>query len=285
VTFRFIAAEKASDPIRTLCRALAVSPSGYYAWRSRPVSRRSETDIGLRHAIRVAHAASRGRYGSPRVHRVVRAQGHAVGRNRVIRLMRAEGLSARARRRFRVTTDSQHAWSVPANLVRRQFRPAAPNHVWAADITYLETAEGWLYLAVVLDLFSRRVIGWALRLTLQTDLVCAALHLALGRRQPAPGLVHHSDRGLQYASTEYQRLLTEHGIVPSMSRRGDCWDNAVVESFFSTLKQELEIRRWPTYAAAMTAIADYIDGFYNPVRLHSTLDYQPPHAFEAAVVM
>jgi putative transposase len=285
VTFRFIAAEKATYPIRTLCRALAVSPSGYYAWRSRPASRRSETDIGLRHAIRVAHAASRGRYGSPRIHRVVRAQGHAVGRNRVIRLMRAEGLSARRRRRFRVTTESQHAWPVPANLVRRQFRPAAPYHVWAADITYLETAEGWLYLAVVLDLFSRRVIGWALRLTLHTDLVCAALHLALGRRQPAPGLVHHSDRGLQYASAEYQRLLTEHGIVPSMSRRGDCWDNAVVESFFSTLKQELETRRWPTYAAAMTAIAAYIDGFYNPVRLHSTLDYQPPNAFEAAVVM
>jgi transposase InsO family protein len=215
----------------------------------------------------------------------VRANGHAVGRNRVIRLMRAAGLRARPRRRFRVTTDSRHPWPVPANLVQRQFRPAAPNQVWAADITYLEAVDGWRYLAVILDLYSRRVIGWAMRRTLHTDLVSAALHLALGRRQPAPGLVHHSDRGLQYASGDYQRLLTTHGIVPSMSRRGDCWDNAVVESFFSTLKHELETRRWPTDAAATVAIAAYIDGFYNPVRLHSTLDYQSPNVFEAEAMM
>ena len=285
MTFRFIAAEKATYPIRTLCRALAVSPSGYYAWRSRPVSRRAEAEIGLRHAIRVAHAASRGRYGSPRLHRAVRAHGHAVGRNRVIRLMRAEGLRARPRRRFRVTTDSAHRWPVSTNLVQRQFRPTAPNRTWAADITYLETTTGWVYLAVILDLYSRRVVGWAVRPTLRTDLVCAALHLALGRRQPTVGLVHHSDRGTQYASAEYQRLLTAHGITPSMSRRGDCWDNAVVESFFSTLKQELEPPRWPTEAAATSAVATYIESFYNPVRLHSTLGYQSPNSFEAAAMM
>ena len=285
MSFRFIAAEKATYPIRLLCRVLAVSPSGYYAWRARPESTRSRADVGLCHAIRVAHTASRGRYGSPRLHRAVRASGHRVGRNRVIRLMRSEGLRARPRRRFRVTTDSAHAWPVPANLVQRHFRPAAPNRTWAADITYLETTTGWAYLAVVLDLYSRRVVGWAVRPTLRTDLVCAALHLALGRRQPAAGLVHHSDRGTQYASADYQRLLTAHGITPSMSRRGNCWDNAVVESFFSTLKQELEPARWPTVAAATTAIATYIESFYNPVRLHSTLGYQSPNSFEAAAVM
>jgi len=285
VSFRFIAAEKATYPIRLLCRVLAVSPSGYYAWRARPESTRRRTDVGLCHAIRVAHAASRGRYGSPRIHRAVRAQGHQVGRNRVIRLMRSEGLRARPRRRFRVTTDSGHAWPVPANLVQRQFRPTAPNRTWAADIAYLETTAGWGYLAVVLDVYSRRVVGWAVHPTLRTDLVCAALHLALGRRQPAVGLVHHSDRGIQYASADYQRLLAAHGITPSMSRRGDCWDNAVVESFFSTLKQELAPARWPTVAAATLAIATYIESFYNPVRLHSTLGYQSPNSFEAAAVM
>jgi putative transposase len=280
-----MAAEKATYPIRALCRALEVSPSGYYAWRSRPESPRRRADVGLCHAIRVAHTTSQGRYGSPRLHRAVRAHGYCVGRNRVIRLMRSEGLRARSRRQFRVTTNSAHPWPVSANLVQRQFRPPAPNRTWAADITYLATTTGWVYLAVVLDLYSRRVVGWAVRPTLQTDLVCAALHLALGRRHPTAGLVHHSDRGTQYASAHYQRLLTAHGITPSMSRRGDCWDNAVVESFFSTLKHELAPARWPTEAAATRAIATYIETFYNPVRLHSTLGYQSPNSFEAAAVM
>jgi putative transposase len=281
VIFQFIAAEKATYPIRRLCQALAVSPSGYYAWAARPAPARTEDDIGLRHAIRVAHRESRGRYGSPRVLRTIRAQGHAVGRNRVIRLMRAEGLRARPRRRFRVTTVSAHQWPVPTDLVQRDFRPAAPNRVWAADVTYIDTAEGWLYLAVVLDLFSRRVVGWAMRQTLHADLVCAALHVAVGRRRPAPGLVHHSDRGVQYASASYQHLLTTHAIRASMSRRGNCWDNAVVESFFSTLKAELDTPRWPTRAAAIENIGAYIDGFYNAVRLHSTLGYQAPNLYEA----
>jgi transposase InsO family protein len=285
VTFRFIEAEKATFPVRALCRALEVSPSGYYAWRARRPSARAQQEVGLRHAIRVAHAESRGCYGSPRVHYAVRASGYAVGRNRVIRLMRAEGLRARRRRRFRVTTDSEHQWTVPTDLVQRRFRPARPNIVWAADLTYLPTATGWMYLAVILDLYSRRVVGWAVRTTLQTDVVCAALHLALGQRQPSPGLVHHSDRGVQYASAEYQAVLTAHGVVPSMSRPGDCWDNAVAESFFSTLKRELGSTRWPSVTIATGAITAYIDDFYNRRRLHSTLGYQSPIAFETTAVV
>jgi transposase InsO family protein len=285
VTFRFIEAEKAIFPIRALCRALAVSPSGYYAWRSRGPSTRAQRDLGIQHALRVVHAETRGRYGSPRLHQAIRARGFAVSRKRVIRLMRADGLSARRRRRFRVTTASAHAHPIARNLVRRQFRPSSPNMLWAADITAVPTATGWAYLAVVLDLYSRAVVGWAVRPTMQTELPLAALHLALGRRQPAPGLVHHSDRGVQYASADYQRALAAHGVIPSMSRRGDCWDNAVVESFFSTLKQELDGTTWANEPAATHAIGEYIDRFYNPRRLHSTLGYQSPAAFEARAVM
>jgi putative transposase len=285
VTFRFIEAEKATFPIRALCRALEVSPSGYYAWRSRGPSPRARADIGLRHAIRVVHAESCGRYGSPRIHRAIQARGFLAGRNRVIRLMQAEGLRARRRRRFRVTTDSRHACPVAANLVQRRFVAHRPNQLWVADLTYLPTARGWLYLAVILDVFSRRVVGWAVRPTLHTDLVSAALQLALGRRRPPRGLIHHSDRGLQYASAAYQRLLATHGLVASMSRRGDCWDNAVAESFFSTFKHEVDSTAWTTLCVATTTIADYIDGFYNRVRLHSTLDYQSPDQFEATAVM
>jgi transposase InsO family protein len=285
VTFRFIEAEKAIFPVRALCRALEVSPSGYYAWQSRGPSPRACTDVGVRHAMRVAYAESRGRYGSPRLHQAVRARGFTVGRNRVIRLMRADGLQARHRRRFRVTTDSAHSHRIARNLVRRRFRPTRPNVIWAADVTALPTATGWAYLAVVLDLYSRAVVGWAVRPTFQTELPLAALHLALGRRQPPRGLVHHSDRGVQYASGDYQRVLAAHGLVPSMSRRGDCWDNAVVESFFSTLKHELDATTWANEPAAAHAIGEYIDRFYNPQRLHSTLGYQSPAAFEARAVM
>ena len=277
MTFRFIAAEKATYPIRALCRALDVSPSGYYAWRARPPSPRAQADIGLAHAIRVAYATSGGRYGSPRVHRAVRADGHRVGRHRVIRLMRPPGCARGRGGAFAVTTDSRHPWPVPANLVQRHFQPAAPNRRLGRR-HHLSRHHRRLALSRrhPRPVFApRRRLGGATARS-HTDLVSAALHLALGRRQPAPGLIHHSDRGVQYASADYQRLLARHGIVPSMSRRGDCWDNAVVESFFSTLKHELDTRRWPTEAAATTALATYIDGFYNPVRLHSTLDYQPP---------
>ena len=268
--------------MRQLCRTLGVSASGYYAWAARQTRPRPDRDLAIRHAIRVAHAESRGRYGSPRILHVLHAHGHRVGRNRVIRLMRAEGLRARAPRRFVLTTDSCHHWAPAPDRLQRRFHVRRPNRCWVADLTYLDTAEGWAYLAVVLDLYSRRVIGWALRPTLHTDLTTTALRMAVDRRRPPRGLVHHSDRGIQYASSEYQALLTTHGLRPSMSRRGDCWDNAVVESFFSTLKQELAPARWLTRDAARHDVAAYIEGFYNPVRLHSTLGYQAPATFEAA---
>jgi putative transposase len=254
------------------------------AWVRRPPAARTVRDQQLRVQLRAAHAAHRGRYGSPRLHRVMRAQGLAIGRNRVIRLMRLEGLRAVRRRRFRVTTDSAHAWPVAPNRLRRRFAVTAPNRVWAADVTYLETAEGWLYLAVLIDLYARRVVGWATRPTLGSDLPAAALHLALGTRQPPRGLLHHSDRGSLYASHHYRALLQQHAIVASMSRTGDCYDNAVVESFFSTLKAEIGSTRWPSRAAAHRDVAEYIDTYYNRQRLHSTLRYQTPAAAEQAFV-
>jgi transposase InsO family protein len=282
VIFGWIEAEKATVPVQALCRTLGVSRSGYYAWSRRTPSARATQDQELGQALRMAHAESGGTYGSPRLHRAVRARGHRVGRNRVVRLMRRLDLTAARPRRFQLTTDSQHGHPIAPNRLARQFAVQRPNQVWAADLTYIDTLEGWLYLAVVLDLYARRVVGWATRPTLATDLPLAALHLALGRRQPPRGVLHHSDRGVQYASDAYQQVLTAHGFDCSMSRRGNCYDNAVVESFFSSLKQELGVTRWPSRAAAHRAIEHYIDRFYNPVRLHSTLDYQSPMEFERA---
>src|SRR5574341_1991582 len=220
-------------------------------------------------------------YGSPRVLAELRARGHRTSRKRVGRLMRARGLAARRRRAFRVTTDSAHARPVAPNLLARQFAPGPPQRGWVTDITFMATGEGWLYLAVVLDLFSRRVLGWALSERLTSPLPLEALRMALARRRPAPGLLHHSDRGTQYVSTAYQGLLARHGIVISMSRRGNCWDNAVAESFFATLKVELvQGASWPTRVHARRAIADYIELFYNPQRRHSSLGYLSPIAFE-----
>jgi putative transposase len=282
VTFELILAEKAQYPVRTMCRVLDVSPSGYYAWRGRPViTPRVRANRGLRARIRAIHAESHGRYGSPRVHKVLQAAGERLGRNRVIRLMRAEQLRGRPRRRFRVTTQADPAATPAPNLLQQVFQAAAPNRVWTADITAIPTGEGWLYLAVLLDLYSRRVVGWALRSTMETDLVCAAWHMALGRRRPPRGLVHHSDRGSQYTSDRYQRLLGAQGVTFSMSRRGNCFDNAPTESFFRTLKVEIdEEGYWPTRRAATRAIADFIGRFYNRERLHSSLNYQSPAAFE-----
>jgi transposase InsO family protein len=282
VRFAFIQAETAVYPVRVLCRALAVAPSGYYAWRHRPAPRRVARDRQLTRQLQVLHAESRSTYGRPRLHRALRARGERVGDKRVRRLMQAAGLEARGRRRFRVTTERAHALPLAANRLARRFHVTQPNTVWAADITALWTHEGWCYLAVVLDLASRCVVGWAVRATLEAELVIAALHLALGRRRVTPGLLHHSDRGRQYASVAYQRLLAAHGILPSMSRVGDCWDNAPVESFFSGLKAELlPARPWPTHAAARVAIADHIEHFYNRQRLHSAIGYQSPVDYES----
>jgi putative transposase len=259
-----------------------VSASGFYAWQARPaVSVRGQQDARLRHQLRLAHGASRGVYGSPRLHQVLRHAGHRISRKRVIRLMRLEGLRGRARRRFRATTVVDPHAQPATNHLGRRFTVAAPNRVWAADITGLPTHEGWLYLAVLLDLWSRRVVGWALRPTLDTDLVCAALHLAVARRTWRRGLLHHSDRGGQYTSDRYQTLLRRYGFRCSMSRPGNCYDNAPVESFFRTLKTELGPLTHATHRAAATVVADYIERFYNRERLHSTLHYQSPAVFEA----
>ena len=269
-------------PVCVLCRTLGVTRSGYYAWRLRPLSARAQRDQELTTQLRIVHAESRRTYGRPRLHQALRARGVRVGEKRVQRLMRAAQLTARGRRRFRRTTDSAHAQPVVANHLARRFTVATPNTVWAADVTAFWTREGWCFLAVVLDLASRRVVGWAVRSTVDTPLVLAALHLALGRRRLRPGAIHHSDRGRPYTSAAYQQLLARHGLIASMSRVGDCWDNAPVESFFSHLKAEVRPERpWLTRAAAHAALADHLESFYNRRRLHSALAYQSPANFEA----
>ena len=281
--FAFIEAEKALFPIRVMCRVLQVAVSGFYAWRKRPKSVRARRDEALAVKVRALHQTSRGTYGSPRVCRDLRAEGEGVGRKRVARIMREQGIRGCPPRRFRKTTDSNHSLAIAKNLVDRNFRPAAPDQLWATDITYVRTWEGWLYLAVVLDLYSRRVVGWASADHMHTELVANALQMAIDQRRPGPGVIHHSDRGSQYASQAYRGVLDEHGFIASMSRKGDCWDNAVVESFFGTLKQELIHRHsWPSRSKAKAAINEYIACFYNCRRRHSTLDYMSPMEYEAA---
>jgi putative transposase len=281
VRFSFIATEKACYPVALMCRVLQVSRSGYYAWGKRPAAERRRQDQRLTLEVAAIHAQSRGRYGSPRVHAELHQRGQRIGRKRVARLMRAAGLRARERRRFRCTTDSRHAMAIKGNLLARRFAMSAPNRGWVADITYLWTLEGWLYLAVVLDLFSRRVVGWSLSERLERRLALDALGMALKGRPPSRAMLHHSDRGSQYASQEYQQLLAEHGILSSMSRVGNCWDNAVAESFFATLKIELVYQtQWRTRQEARSALFEYLELFYNRQRRHSTLGYLSPNEFE-----
>ncbi len=269
-------------PIRVLCDALDVSPSGYYAWRSRPESPRKTANQRLLDDIRRLHDQHRQRYGAPRIHAALRAEGQTVSRGRVERLMQRHGIHARRPKAFRVcTTDSNHTLPVAPNLLDRNFTPAAPNQVWLADITDVPTDEGWLYLAVVLDLFSRKVVGWAMRDHLRTELPLAALTMAIQRQRPAPGLLPHSDRGSQYAAADYRKMLTNHGIVQSMSRRANCWDNAPMESFFGSLKSELvHGQRYPTREAAKRDLFAYIEGYDNRQRLHSALGYITPEQAE-----
>ena len=269
-------------PIRLMCRALAVSPAGYYAWRGRPESRRAAANRTLLATIRVLHQDSRQTYGSPSIWRALRKQGHRVGEHRVARLMRHDGLRAKAVKKWRATTHSSHHLPVAANTLQRQFTVSQPNRVWAGDITDVWTLEGWLYLAVLLDLYSRAVIGWAMGPRLTGELTEQALRMALVTRQPHAELLHHSDRGSQYAARQYQQLLTTHGITASMSRKGNCWDNACVESFFGTLKRELVYhRQYATRSEATQDIFEYIEVFYNRQRRHSTLGYRSPAEFEA----
>ena len=283
--YAVITAHQACFSVALMCRALDVSRSGFYAARGRAASARAKRDEELRTQVRVIHQASRRTYGSPRVHAELQAQGERCGRKRIARLMRQEGLRVKVRRRMRpATTDSKHAHRVAPNLLDRRFAVteiAATNRVWAGDITYVPTREGWLYLAIILDLASRKVVGWSMGRTLEASLVIDALRMAIEARCPGSGLLHHSDRGVQYASLDYQELLVRHRIVVSMSRRANCYDNAVVESFFATLEWELiERSDWRTRDEARLAIFEYMECWYNPKRRHSSLGYLSPAEYE-----
>lgn len=278
--FRFIAVEKAAYPVVRLCRVLAVSVSGFYAWMTRPPSARTVANMALTERIRTIHTRSRGTYGAPRVHAELR-DSEPVGRTRVARLMRDAGLVGCRPRGFRRTTVADLTVQLD-DLVRRDFRPAELDRLWMADITYVRTGEGWLYLATILDACSRRIVGWSLADHLRTELALDALTMAVASRRPAPGLIHHSDRGTQYLSHAYADRLAEYHLRQSVGRPGTCWDNAVAESFFATLKTELLHRQtWNTRQQARTAIFDYIEVFYNRQRRHSTLGYLAPAEFEA----
>jgi transposase InsO family protein len=280
--YQFIADHRQEFLITVMCRVLGVSRSGYYAWRKRPTCARKMADQTLTEQIETIHQDSRRTYGSPRIHDELVETGVKCGHNRVARLMGAMGLAAKQSRKFKLTTtDSQHDYPIKPNVLDRDFTAERPNQKWLADITYLPTEEGWLYLAVVLDLYSRRIVGWAMADNLERQLVLAALHMALDTRKPAPGLLHHSDRGSQYASHDYQAVLTQSQIQASMSRSGNCYDNAPMESFFATLKTELVYhRRYATRAEAKLDIFEYIEVFYNRYRRHSALGYCNPVAFE-----
>jgi putative transposase len=283
--FALIDQAKEQFPVHRLCGVLGVSASGYFAWKDRPACRRQRDDLVLLAHARSSFALSNGTYGSPRMTRELQDNGFAVGRRRTARLMRENDLKARQKRRFKRTTDSEHSWPVAPNIIDQDFAADGPNQKWGVDISYVWTREGWLYLAVVIDLFSRRVVGWAVGDRLHRRLAIAALQTALTMRRPPEGLIHHSDRGSQYCSIDYQAVLRSHGIRISMSGKGNCYDNAMVETFFKTLKSELVWRTiFFTRAEAKRDIARYIDGFYNPVRRHSALDYLSPAQFEKQAV-
>jgi putative transposase len=282
MTYRFIDQHKDRWPVRLLCQTLEVSPAGYYAWRQRPRSRQQQRRDTLVVQMRTIHAEVQARYGSPRIHKELVARGHDCCVNTVAKLMRDNQIRAKTARRFRVrTTDSDHDLAVADNLLDRQFNPSAANEAWVADITYIATREGWLYLAAVEDLYSRMVVGWSMADHIESRLVVDALEMAVQRRLPDERLLAHSDRGSQYASEHYQRLLEQHGITCSMSRRADCWDNAPMESFFASLKKELiHDANFATRAEARAAIFEYIEVFYNVQRRHSSLGYVSPAEYE-----
>jgi putative transposase len=285
VKFAFVREHRQRWPVGVICRVLKVSRSGFYAWRKRRPSARARRQQELLEKIRLAHQENRELYGSPRLHRALLIDGQSVSRNTVAKLMRQAKIRARSRRRFIPrTTDSAHQKPVADNKLNRDFSAGSINRKWLADITYVPSDEGWLYLAAVLDCFSRRIVGWSMADHLETDLAADALKMALWQRRPrGRELLHHSDRGVQYASEDYQHLLSEHGIGVSMSGRGDCYDNAMMESFWATLKSELvHQRRYATRQQARQSIFEYIEVFYNRKRLHSSLGYNSPETFEAA---
>jgi transposase InsO family protein len=280
--YRFVAAEQARYPVRLVCRVVGVAVSGFYAWLQRGPSRRERQDRSLAERIAAVFTASRRTYGSPRVHAELQAEGIRVSRKRVARLMRESGLVATVRRRFPRTPDSDHGRPVASNLLEQKFTAEQPDTVWLADLSYIPTGEGWLYLAAIKDMATREIVGWSMSDSLEAGSACEALRMALQRRQPPAGLIHHSDRGVQYAGGEYQKLLARHGLRCSMSRRGNCYDNAPMESFFGSLKNELVHRTtFPTRAAARQALFDYVEIFYNRRRRHSGVGFlTPAQAYE-----
>ena len=279
--YRFIDEHRNQWPVRLMCRVLHVSCAGYYTGRDRPASARQQRRQALVADIQTIHHEVKERYGSPRMHAELQARGQSCCVNTVAKLMRQQGIAAKTTRKFRCTTDSHHDLPVADNLLDRQFEPVAANQVWVADITYIPTWEGWLYLAAVEDLYSRQIVGWSMGERMTSRLVVDALAMAVARRLPDEGLLTHSDRGSQYASAHYQQLLERHGITCSMSRRGDCWDNAPMESFFASLKKELiHEENYQSRAEARASIFEYIEVFSNRVRRHSALGYQSPVEYE-----
>lgn len=282
--FRFIEEHGCKFPINRLCQVLDVSARGLRAYRSRPASQRQRTDLVVLAHIKEQSRLSLGSYGRPRMTEELKEMGLNIGHRRVGRLMRENDIRVERSKKYKVTTDSNHAFNIAPNLLNRDFRAGHPNQKWAGDISYVWTREGWLYLAVILDLHSRRVIGWAVSNRMKRDLAIRALKMAVALRQPPKGCIHHTDRGSQYCSHDYQKLLRRHGFQVSMSAKGNCYDNAAVETFFKTIKAELIWRQsWPTRRAAEMAIFNYINGFYNPRRRHSALGWKSPVAFERKV--
>lgn len=279
--YAWIAEQGQDFAVSEMCEILGVSVSGYRSWkRGGTPDRKRLTDSQMVALVRAIHAEHKAAYGSPRMLRELRARGFSASKERVERLMRENDIRARHKRRYKVTTDSRHGLPVASNLLDRNFTPAAPNRVWTSDITYLWTDEGWLYLAIVLDLFNREVVGWSLKPRMTTDLVTDALTMAWFRKRPAAGLLHHSDRGSQYASDAFQKKLKDYGMTCSMSRKGNCWDNAPTESWFNSFKNErVHGIRYATHADMKAASFEYIEVFYNRKRLHSTLGYRSPSQF------
>lgn len=281
----FIEAEKAEYPIGMVCDVVEMSRSRYYQLRKQPKSKRELEDAELEPLIQEIYAEGKGAYGSPRVFDELLKRGHKLSRKRVIRLMRKLGLKAKTAKKFKATTDSRHALPIAPNLLERRFTSPAPNRAWVSDITYLRTRMGWMYLAVVIDLYSRRVVGWALRPRMTASIVCDAFDMAVRNRKPPPGFVFHSDRGSQYASKKFRRRLARYGALASMSRKGDCWDNAVAESFFATFKKEL-VRGFTflNHQSTHSAVFEYIEVFYNRKRKHTFLGGVSPAQFEACTI-
>jgi putative transposase len=283
--YKFIDRQKKAFPVGRLCRLLNVSRSGYYDYMDCGGSQRPSDEMALMTRAREIHRQNNGVYGSRRLSQALQSTGYPVGRYRARTLMLKAGITVKRSKKFKVTTNSRHKYPVAPNLLNRQFDVDRPNSVWASDITYLWTREGWLYLATVMDLFSRKIVGWSVSNRINSNLSIGALKMALGNRRPESGLVHHSDQGVQYACHSYQQLLKANGLIPSMSRKGDCWDNAVAESFFSTLKTEqTHHRQYKTRQDAYHDIFDYIEVFYNRRRLHSYLGYVSPEDFEKGII-